>query len=129
MDVIAKTLTSSIFLGFSSTAMMDTAVIMSRLNAADPTIVEGPSSPGSYSMKVIVSITDNMISGADEPSAIKERFATVGFHTISSIVPITWPEPSLISLIWVWEVISSIASIKMSEIIPMPRKIYPRRQR
>ena len=87
-EVMANTLTSSIFLGFSSTAMIDTAEIMSRLKAADPTIVEGPSSPGVYSMYVIVSITDNIISGADEPSAIRERLATVGFQTISSMVPI-----------------------------------------
>lgn len=46
-DVMAKTLTSSIFLGFSSTAMIETAEMMRRLKAAEPTMVEGPSSPGS----------------------------------------------------------------------------------
>ena len=50
-----------------------------------------------------------MISGADEPSAISERFATVGFHTISSIVPIGLPSLSLTSLIRVWDVITSMA--------------------
>ena len=44
MEVTPKTLTSRIFFG-SSTAITDTALITSRLKAADPTIVEAPSGP------------------------------------------------------------------------------------
>jgi hypothetical protein len=43
---------------------MDTAVITKKLNAAEPTIVDGPSSPGVDPRLETVSITDNMISGA-----------------------------------------------------------------
>ena len=50
------------------------------LNAAEPTIVDGQSSPVCMPFEKS-SITDSMISGADEPSAISEMLATVGFHT------------------------------------------------
>lgn len=56
------------------------ARIISRLNAADPTIVDGPSSPA-YILFPKSSITESRISGADEPSAMSVRLAMVGFHT------------------------------------------------
>lgn len=56
------------------------ARIISRLNAADPTIVDGPSSPA-YILLPKSSITESRISGADEPSAMSVRLAMVGFHT------------------------------------------------
>ena len=57
-----------------------TATIMSKLKAAEPTMVDGPRSPEKKPLPTI-SMTDNKISGADEPSAMSVRFATVGFHT------------------------------------------------
>uniref|UniRef100_A0A0K2VB80 Uncharacterized protein n=1 Tax=Lepeophtheirus salmonis TaxID=72036 RepID=A0A0K2VB80_LEPSM len=61
-----------------------TAEIAKRLNAAEPTIVPGPSSPASKLFPVI-SMMDNRISGADEPRAMSVRFATVPFQTGTSI--------------------------------------------
>lgn len=60
--------------------LMHTATITKRLNAAEPTIVEAPSLPCT---KVLftMSFSDSMISGADEPSAIKVSVATVSFQT------------------------------------------------
>ena len=43
---------------------METAEITSKLNAADPTIVEGPNSPGVEPRVIKVSMIDNNISGA-----------------------------------------------------------------
>jgi hypothetical protein len=49
-----------------STEAMETALITRRLNAADPTMVDGPSSPGVDPRVCKVSITDRRISGALE---------------------------------------------------------------
>lgn len=46
MEVTANTPVSFTFLGSSSTAMIDTPLIISKLKDADPTIVEAPSSGG-----------------------------------------------------------------------------------
>merc|ERR1719240_3282 len=61
-------------------ATMHTAVMTIRLNAAEPTIVDGPSSP-ELKPSLRTSTTERRISGADEPSAISVRLATVAFHT------------------------------------------------
>ena len=65
---------------------IDTPEITIKLNAADPTIVAGPSSPGSFPKFVTVSMTESRISGAEEPRAIRVKFAIVGFQTETVIV-------------------------------------------
>ena len=94
VQVIANTPRSLIFLtpkvpssslssgsSFSSlTAKIDTPEITRRLKAAEPTIVDAPSSPGHYPSPEMVSMHESKISGALEPRAIKERLAMVGFQ-------------------------------------------------
>ena len=109
---------SSILLGFSPTDRIDTALITRRLKAAEPTMVEGPSSPGVSSSKVTVSMTESKISGALEPRAMRVKFAMVGFQTGISMVnssPIIINKgncilPSfLTTIVDVWDVMVSIA--------------------
>lgn len=70
-------------LSFSSlTAQIETALITSKLKAADPTMQDGPSSPGHSPRLFTVSITESKISGALDPRAISDRLAIVGFHTL-----------------------------------------------
>ena len=66
-------------------AMMQTAQMASRLKAADPTMVPGPSSPLSNLLPTI-SMQESRISGAELPKAIRVKLATVPFHTGTSIV-------------------------------------------
>ena len=121
MLVIVKTPRSSMHL-ISSTETIDTAVIISKLKAADPTIVLGPNSSGSSSILITVSMTASMISGAEEPRAINVRLAIVGFQTVFSTTS-SFPKLSLSTVSEVYEVISSIDSMKISETIAMPRNI------
>lgn len=60
--------------------MIHTAEMTNKLKAAEPTIVEGPSSPAQKLFPKI-SIIDRRISGALVPSANKLRLATVSFQT------------------------------------------------
>lgn len=64
-------------------AMIQTPVIARRLKAADPTMVPGPKSPAS-NLFPITSMHERRISGADEPSAIRVKFATVSFQIRTS---------------------------------------------
>jgi hypothetical protein len=87
IEVVANTPKSLIFLVLSSgssTANIEKPLITSKLKAADPTIVEGPSSPPGYPKVCKVSITDSNISGADDPRAMRDRFARVAFQTGTS---------------------------------------------
>ena len=90
------------------------AVMTNKLKAAEPTIVPGPRSPASKLLPQI-SITDSRISGAEEPSAIKVKFATVSFQTCTSI-SLYSPEDVFTTLTEVVEVITSIASMNKSAI-------------
>mmetsp|Transcript_26312 Transcript_26312/g.60718 ORF Transcript_26312/g.60718 Transcript_26312/m.60718 type:complete len:224 (+) Transcript_26312:2179-2850(+) len=102
---------------------MQTAMITRRLNAAEPTIVNGPSA-GAKNWFLSSSMMDSMISGADEPSAISVKFATVEFQTFFLILCLTPP--------WTFTQtfrsalhISSIAPMKPSHTIAMPMKHHP----
>jgi len=61
-------------------AATQTAEMTNRLNAALLTIVAAPSLPILKPPKT-TSMTESRISGADEPSAMSVRLATVPFHT------------------------------------------------
>jgi hypothetical protein len=61
------------------------------LKAADPTMVDGPMTGGTASRSYTVVIVESKISGADEPRAIRVRFATVSFHLGTSILWTDFP--------------------------------------
>lgn len=86
--VVRKTPIMSIFftaLSPSPTAIIETALMIKRLKAAEPTIVDGPKSPEGFPKSLRASSTERMISGAEEPKAIRDKFAIVGFQTGTSI--------------------------------------------
>ena len=60
---------------------MQMPMMTKKLNAAEPTIVPGPRLPASKPSPMI-SMTERRISGAEEPSTIRLRFATVLFQTL-----------------------------------------------
>merc|ERR1719234_1190259 len=72
----------------------------------------------------MIPITARRISGADEPNAMSVRFATVLFQTGTSITSLGESLSGLamwISVVLL--VIFSIAHMKMSEMIEIPKKL------
>merc|ERR1719412_3480148 len=120
--VMQNTRRCLIFLTSSSgMTYMQRPMIMNKLKAADPTMVPGPRSPALKSLAMI-SMTDNMISGAEEPRAIRVKLATVSFQTLTTTV---WVLPVLGSLMetsFSWAVIISIDSMNLSEAMATPMK-------
>jgi len=81
----------------------------------------GPRSPASKSLAQI-SMTDNMISGAEEPRAMRVKLATVSFQTLTMM---TWVLPvrgSLTETSFSWAVIISMDSMNLSEAMATPIK-------
>ena len=101
---------------------MHTAMMIRRLNAAEPTIVPGPRAPA-WKLFTIISTHDRRISGADDPRAISVKFATVSFHILTSILSYSTlfllkygPFVAFATkTVRVWLVISSMAHMKVSE--------------
>jgi len=91
----------------------------SKLKAADPTIVDAPSSPGQLPSPPMVSITLRRISGALDPRAIRVKLATVGFQKLTLVTTFV-PSSRVCSISCCLDVIYSIAAMKISEIIPIP---------
>lgn len=100
---------------------MDTPEITNRLKAAEPTIVDAPSSPGHLFKPPTVSMHDSRISGALDPRAIKVKLATVGFQkSIGTYVVL--PSIDFTATITFLDVIFSMASMKTSETMEIPKK-------
>lgn len=111
-----------------------------KLKAADPTMVEGPSSPGVLPRVCTVSMTLRRISGALEPRAIKVRLAIVGFQTATLVLTNSPVYASCFRTMRLDEVITSMELekrmlgakskltyfMKMSAIIFIPRNIQKR---
>ena len=87
-------------------------------------MVDGPRAPAGFPSLYTVSRHDNKISGAEDPRAINERLAIVAFQMGFSISTILFVFGSFIFTIYVVDVITSIASMKISAIIEIPRNRY-----
>lgn len=100
---------------------MEIALMTSKLKEAEPTMVEAPSSPGHLPRLVHVSKTARRISGALEPRAMRVKLATVAFQK-RTFLCLSFPSPSITVTMTYLAVIFSIASMKISATIEIPRK-------
>ena len=107
--MIAKTPRSLTFFGLSPTARTERPLMTSKLKAAEPTIVDGPITGGIPSISYNVVRTDRRISGAEEPRAMRVKFATVAFHFGISIMCTCLPSLVYSYFVSVTDVIISIA--------------------
>jgi hypothetical protein len=64
-----------------------------------------------------------MISGALDPRAMSVRLATVAFHTVT-VISTVLPPRSVRRTFLSAEVITSMAAMKMSEIMATPKKAH-----
>lgn len=69
-----------------------------------------------------------IISGALDPSAMRVRFARVGFH-IKVFLTIFCPSFVSVMIVRCWEVMTSMESIKISEMIEIPMNRYETMQK
>ena len=104
--------------------MMEQPEITKRLKAAEPTMVEGPSSGGDSLIVTAVCRTFKRISGADEPRAIRDKLAIVSFQTLYSKRTYSPFSSSKTLYDLVYEVMTSIDSMKMSEMMATPTNIH-----
>ena len=111
----------------SGIAITHTALMTSMLNAAEPTMVDGPSSPAK-NPEVMISMTESKISGAEDPRAIRVRLATVAFHVSVWITRIL-PLGRVTFLTASCEVMRSMASMKRSAKTATPKKDHSSRRR
>ena len=79
------------------------------MNAAEPTMKEGPSSPGFFPRVEHVSMMVRRISGAEQPRAISVRFATVGFQMLTFVLTRSPVYLSCLKITLFAEVITPIA--------------------
>merc|ERR1712137_99542 len=93
-------------------------MIINRLKAAEPTIVEGPSFP-LWNPFLMVSIMESKISGADEPNAMSVRFATVSFHNLYVLIRFS----DFTRIRSFFRVTSSIEATNLSAMMATPKKI------
>jgi hypothetical protein len=107
---------------------MHTADIMKKLNAADPTIVFGPNIPEN-NLLLSNSISESIISGADEPRAIRVKFATVSFHTFARYFFFLPVIASSIMIILSALVITSMDVINTSETIATAENAQPSKRK
>lgn len=82
------------------------------MKAAEPTMVEGPSSPGLLPRVPTVSTTLSRISGAEEPRAMRVKLATVGFQTGTLLLTTRPVYSSFLYTILLEEVITSMELVE-----------------
>mmetsp|Transcript_3010 Transcript_3010/g.8917 ORF Transcript_3010/g.8917 Transcript_3010/m.8917 type:complete len:214 (+) Transcript_3010:2375-3016(+) len=100
-------------------ANMHTAMMTKRLKAAEPTIVDGPSTP-MWKSFLRASTVESRISGAEDPSASNVRLATVPFQTATVTVrPVCFSCTRRFLL-----VMTSMEPTNLSATMLTPRKRY-----
>ena len=95
---------------------MEIPEMTKKLNAAEPTIVDGPNSPAFCPRVETVSMTLRRISGALEPKAISVKLATVGFQTFTFVFTNSYRYGSYFITTLFEDVMTSIA-LKISKTV------------